>query len=216
MEKMTLSLEELADAVEKGDDEKAKTLADSLIKKGESPVDIVTKGLAKAMQRLGEKYEKFEVFLTDLLIATEAFKEAMDLIKPHLKPEDVEPVGTVVIGTVEGDVHYLGKNLVATMLEAAGFKVVDLGEDVSAHKFASAVKMIGPDIVGMSSLLSTTAEYCKEVIKELENQGLRKDVKVMVGGVAVDDELSEIMGADGFAKDAFTAVEKAKNLLGGM
>jgi len=178
------------------------------------PIEIIEKSLRPAMEIVGDKFEKGEFFLSELVVAGDLFKEIMDeLIKPKLKKAEKE-LGTIVIGTVRGDLHDIGKNIVATMLEVAGFKVIDLGVDVSPEAFVEAVKKYNPDIVGMSALLTTTMIEMENVIKELEKAGVRDKVKVIVGGAAVTDEFAKKIGADAYGKDAVEAVEICKKLLG--
>jgi 5-methyltetrahydrofolate--homocysteine methyltransferase len=162
---------------------------------------------------VGEKFKNGEYFVPEVLVAARAMKAAMELLRPLLAASDVEPIGTVVIGTVRGDLHDIGKNLVAMMLEGAGFRVVDLGVDVPAEKFIEAAREHNAEIVGMSALLTTTMTYMPEVIKALEAEGIRNRVKVIVGGAPVTQEWADQIGADGYAPDAASAVDKCKELL---
>ncbi len=205
-----MTLEELGLAVSDGDENKAKVLAEQLLKEGVSPDDLIEKGLAQGLRTLGEKWVAGEVFLAEVMLAVTAFEEVNAVLRTHLKSEDAEMLGTVVIGTVEGDIHYIGKNIVATMLEAAGFKVIDVGEDVSVDKFCSAVGSAKPAILGMSCLISPALHQMKEVIDELKARSLRDGLIVMVGGPPLSPEYAEEIGADIYTSDAFEAVVKAK------
>lgn len=196
------------------DFEETKELVKDALERGVDPVEIIEKSLRPAMEIVGEKFEQGEFFLSELVVAGDLFKEIMDeLISPRLKKEEKE-LGTVVIGTVRGDLHDIGKNIVATMLRVAGFKVIDLGVDVSPKAFLEAVKKYKPDIVGMSALLTTTMIEMENVIKELEKAGVRKDVKIIVGGAAVTEDFAKKIGADAYGKDAVEAVAICKRLVG--
>ncbi|MCD6562719.1 MAG: corrinoid protein [Thermoproteales archaeon] len=196
------------------DFEETKELVKDALERGVDPVEIIEKSLRPAMEIVGEKFEQGEFFLSELVVAGDLFKEIMDeLISPRLKKEEKE-LGTVVIGTVRGDLHDIGKNIVATMLRVAGFKVIDLGVDVSPEAFLEAVKKYKPDIVGMSALLTTTMIEMENVIKELEKAGVRKDVKIIVGGAAVTEDFAKKIGADAYGKDAVEAVAICKRLVG--
>ncbi|MBL7118751.1 cobalamin-dependent protein [Candidatus Bathyarchaeota archaeon] len=208
-----MTVEELAKAVSDGDGERAKVLTEQLLKKGLSPSDLIEKGLAKGLRTLGDRWVAGEVFLAEIMLAVAAFGDAKEALKAHLKLEEEKILGTVVIGTVEGDIHYIGKNIVATMLEGAGFKVMNVGEDVSVDRFCSAVESTKPDILGMSCLISPALHQMKEVIEELKTRNLREDLIVMVGGPPLSSEYAEEMGADIYSIDAFDAVAKAKEAI---
>ncbi len=191
-----------------------KNMVKEALEKGVDPVEIIEKSLRPAMEVVGEKFEKGEFFLSELVVAGDLFKEIMDeLISPRLKKEEKE-LGTIVIGTVKGDLHDIGKNIVATMLRVAGFNVIDLGVDVSPEDFLEAVKKYKPNIVGMSALLTTTMIEMENVVKELEKAGVRKDVKIIVGGAAVTEDFAKKIGADAYGKDAVEAVAICKRLVG--
>jgi 5-methyltetrahydrofolate--homocysteine methyltransferase len=166
------------------------------------------------MAEVGRLFEEGEYFVPEMLISARAMKSAMAILKPHLTSEQVGSAGKVAIGTVKGDLHDIGKNLVSLMLEGAGFQVVDLGSDVSPDKFVDAVKNNGVDIVAMSALLTTTMVNMKATVTALEEAGLRSKVKVMIGGAPVTDAFAKQVGADGYAPDASRAVAVAKVLLG--
>lgn len=174
------------------------------------PADTILKeGMMRAMAETGRLFEEGEYFVPELLIAARAMQGGMDLLKPLLVAEDIEPVGRFVIGTVKGDLHDIGKNLVGMMLEGAGFEVIDLGSDVDADKFVEAVKTNRPQIVGMSALLTTTMTNMPVVIQALKNAGLRDGVKVMIGGAPVTKAYADQIGADGYAPDASQAAKIA-------
>lgn len=180
------------------------------------PLDVVEKALRPAMSIVGEKFEEGEFFLSELIVSGQLFKEIMsEIIEPRLSVrEKGKKLGTVIIGTVKGDLHDIGKNIVATMLRIAGFEVIDLGVDVPAEKFVEAVEKYRPDILGMSALLTTVIGEIKHVIDSLKSRGLRDKVKVIVGGAAVTASFAKEVGADGYGKDAVEAVRVCKKLLG--
>ncbi len=170
---------------------------------------ILKQGMMTAMAETGRLFEEGEYFVPELLIAARAMQGGMELLKPLLVAEDVEPVGKIVIGTVKGDLHDIGKNLVGMMLEGAGFEVTDLGSDVDAEKFVEAVKTNQAHVVGMSALLTTTMTNMPVIIKALEDAGLRDKVKVLVGGAPVTETYADQIGADGYAPDASQAAKLA-------
>ncbi|HEX16246.1 MAG TPA: cobalamin-binding protein, partial [Deltaproteobacteria bacterium] len=174
----------------------------------------LNEALIPAMEIVGREYEEGERYVPEMLISAEAMKAAMGVLRPRLVETGVRLKGKVVIGTVEGDLHDIGKNLVAMMLEGAGFEVIDLGVEVTAERFVQAVREHKPDVLGMSALLTTTMIHMPEVIEALKEAGLREEVKVIVGGAPVTQEYAEKIGADGYAPDAASAVEVVKRLLG--
>jgi len=177
-----------------------------------SPIEIVSKSIVEGMSIVGEKFEKGEYFLSELIVAGEIGKEITKLLDPYLKAEEtrLEKLGRVVIGTVRGDLHDIGKNIVAMMLEAAGFEVIDLGADVPPEKFVEAVKEHDANIVAMSALLTVTMPEMKNVIDELKKAGLRDKVKVIVGGAPVTEEYAKSIGADGYGETAVEGVRICK------
>ncbi len=196
------------------DSEKVVANVKKALQEGLPPLEIV-KSLAEGMKKVGEKYEAGEFFLPELMMAGETVKEAMNLVAPHLKhPEEVHRMGKVVLGTVEGDLHDIGKSLVGTMLRSSGFDVVDLGADVAVRRFVESVRNERPSIVAMSALLTSTMDKMKDVIDELDREGLRKSVKVLVGGAPIDEGFAKQIGADAYGRDAMDAVRKAKGLAG--
>lgn len=206
---------QLKDAVINGDKDSAAELAKKCLEKGLDPLKIVNEILVPAVLKVGEEWIKGERFIIDLVLASDAMKAALDILKPEIikRGGEVKRLGRVVIGTVEGDIHDIGKTIVATMLEATGFEVIDLGVDVPVQKFVEAVKQYKPDVIGMSALLTTTMLKQREVIETLKKEGLRDKVKVIIGGAPTTQEWAEQIGADGWAPDAFSAVELVKRLL---
>ncbi len=174
---------------------------------------IINDYMIKGMEEIGDAFQQGKAFVPNLLMAARAMKGALDILKPLLKGEDTESVGVVLIGTVKGDLHDIGKNLVASMLEGCGFDVINLGVDVSAEKFVAAVKEHGANIICMSALLTTTMTYMKEVIEALVADGLRDQVKVMVGGAPISDDFAKSIGADGYSSNANAAVAVARDLM---
>jgi 5-methyltetrahydrofolate--homocysteine methyltransferase len=181
---------------------------------GIAPMSIIEKGLIPGMEKLGDDFGKGEIFLPELLIGAAAMQASLALIKPLLKSEDLKSKATIVIGTVWGDVHDIGKNIVAWMMEGAGFNVIDLGVDVAPEKFVEAIKMKTPQILALSALLTTSSPQIGIVIRLLTEKGFRDKVKVIIGGASIDQAFAERVGADGYAVDAASAVTKARELLG--
>ena len=205
----------LYEAILKGKHTVAAELTQAAIDENVSPKELINNYLIRAMEEIGRRFEIQQAFVPELLMAGRAVKSALALLQPLLKGEDAaSSVGTIVIGTVKGDLHDIGKNLVGSMFEGCGFRVVDLGVDVDSEKFVQAVKDHNANVVGLSALLTTTMPYMKTVIDELEVAGLRDRVKVMVGGAPVSAGFAAEVGADGFSSSANSAVIKAKELLG--
>jgi len=177
---------------------------------GIPPVKAITEGMAEGMNIVGERYEAGEYFLSELIVAGEVMKEGMKVLEPHLKKAEIKKLGKVVLATVKGDIHDIGKNIVATLLDAAGFEVIDLGVDVSAEKFLETVRTQNPDILAMSALVTTTMPEMENVIKKLAKAGQRKKVKVIVGGAPLTEGYAEIIGADGYSSDALAGVNICK------
>ncbi len=211
---MEADLNALAEAIINGKRTDAVELTQKLLDAGVSPKRVLDDGLVAGMSVVGERFKNGEYFVPEVLVAARAMKASMELLRPLLTASDVQPTGTVVIGTVRGDLHDIGKNLVAMMLEGAGFRVIDLGVDTPAEKFLSAAKENNAQIIGMSALLTTTMTYMPEVIRALETENMRHQVKVLIGGAPVTQEWANQIGADGYAPDAASAVDKAKELLG--
>ncbi len=205
-------LEEIADNLIRGQAPKVKELTQKAINEGFSPKEILDKGLISGMSVVGDKFKKNEFYVPEVLIAARAMHAGMDVLRPLLTKSGVKPVATVAIGTVKGDLHDIGKNLVGMMLEGAGFQVIDLGIDVSPEKFVNAGRE-GAHIIGMSALLTTTMPGMKTTIEALKATGLRNKVKVMIGGAPITQSYADEIGADGYGRDAATAVDVAKKLL---
>jgi 5-methyltetrahydrofolate--homocysteine methyltransferase len=181
---------------------------------GLSPSDILDTGLLPGMNEVGDRFERGEMFVPEVLLAAKAMHDGLQVLRPHLVATGAKPVGKIVLGTVKGDIHDIGKNLVGMMCEGAGFEVINLGFDVDPEKFVEAVKENQPDIVGMSAMLTTTMIAMGYTIKALEEAGLRDKVKVIIGGAPVDSETVDRIGADGYAYNGPTATELAKRLVG--
>ena len=179
---------------------------------GVSAEEILNKGLIAAMDEVGRLFELGEYYVPEMLISARAMQAALEILKPKLAETGVEPIGMVVVGTVKGDLHDIGKNLVAMMLEGAGFQINDLGSDVTAEQFVEAVQN-GGDIVGLSALLTTTMPSMEAAIKALDAAGLREQVKIIVGGTPVTPDYAQQISADGYAADASRAVTLAKSLV---
>lgn len=183
------------------------------LKAGFPPREIIQAGLGKGMETVGSRYEGGDYFLSELIMAATIMNEGMEILRSHMKGGTLGTVGKVVIGTVEGDLHDIGKNIVVSMLESAGLEVDDLGIDVHPVRFVERVREDKPDLVCMSTLLSVTMLKVKETIDKLEEAGLRKNVKILVGGRCLNEKIASEMGADAFGRDAWDAVNKAKKLL---
>ena len=210
---MNDTLQALSTAVETGKRAEARRLAQALIEAGMKPLAIVEQGLVPGMTAIGEKFKNNEVFVPEMLIAARAMKEAMALLEPLLAQAGIKPKHTVVIGTVQGDLHDIGKNLVGMMLKGANFGVIDLGTNVDPEKFPAAAQEHGADIIALSALLTTTMPAMKSTV-DLIRASTIKDVKVMVGGAPITQEYCDQIGADGYSPDAASAVDLALRLVG--
>jgi len=206
-------LDALKESVIEREVKKTAGLTQKALDKGLSPEEILTQALIPALRVVGEQYERGEIFIPEMLLAARAVKGAMEILKPRLAESGVESKGRVVIGTVKGDLHDIGMNLVAMMLEGAGFEVHNLGIDVSVSQFVEAAKEDDADIVGMSALLTTTLVYMPQVIKALEENRLRDRVKAIIGGAPVTQKYADKIGADGYAQDAASAVKLVERLI---
>jgi len=209
-------LKQLQEVVIQGLPDRARELAAQALESGVVPLTVIEEALNPGMQIVGDRYESGEYFIPDLVMAAEAMKAAMEILEPALmaRQEQRKVLGTVVIGTVEGDIHEIGKSLVATMLSAAGFRVHDLGVDVPAGRFVEQVQETGANVIGLSALLTTTMRNQEAVVEALKEAGLRERVKVVVGGAPTGPDWAQTIGADGYAENANEAVGVVKRLLG--
>ncbi len=210
---MKTILASLAVAVETGKRNDAKNLTQSLVDKGMAPLDIVEQGLVPGMSAIGNKFKKNEVFVPEMLIAARAMKECMILLEPLLAKAGIKPKHTVVIGTVQGDLHDIGKNLVSMMLKGANFGVIDLGANVDPSKFAAAAKEHGASLIALSALLTTTMPAMKTTVDAIRASDMAK-LKIMIGGAPISQEYADQIGADGYSADAASAVDLALSLVG--
>jgi len=209
-------LSRLKEAVVNGDPDEVSKLCRKVIEVGIDPLEAIEKALVVAIRELGDKWIRGEAFIADLVAAADAMKVGLSILKNEIvkRGKRVKYIGRVVIGTVEGDIHDIGKTIVATLWETAGFEVIDLGVDVSPQKFVEAIKQYNPDIVGMSALMTTTMIKQKETIEAIKAAGLRDKVKIVIGGAPTTEEWAREIGADGWAPDAISSVELVKKLLG--
>jgi 5-methyltetrahydrofolate--homocysteine methyltransferase len=204
-------LEVLKNAVIKGDQNTAMEVTTKALEEGMAPEDVLRNGLIAGMDVVGRAFKKNEVYVPEVLIAARAMKMAMEILEPKLVEAGVEPIGTIIVGTVKGDLHDIGKNLVCMMLKGAGFNVIDLGTDVSPEKFVEAVKENGASTVGLSALLTTTMPMMDKTVAAFREADV--EAKVMVGGAPVTQEYADKIGAQGYAADAATAVDVTKDLM---
>jgi len=207
------TLESLADAVVRGKGKDAKALTQQALDEGAQPGDIVDRALVTAMSTVGEKFKCNDIFVPEMLMAARAMKESMAVLEPRLAAAGIVPKYTAVIGTVQGDLHDIGKNLVSVLWKGANFRVIDLGVNVPPAKFVAAVQQHRPDIVGLSALLTTTMPAITATVKALRAGGVAA-VRIMVGGAPVTQSFADEIGADGYAVDATSAVDKARALVG--
>ncbi|MGD2126175.1 MAG: corrinoid protein [Desulfobacteraceae bacterium] len=197
-----------------GNEEKVPELVQNALDQGLTPRDILEKGLLPGMDEVGARFERCEMFVPAILISAKAMQNGLDVLRPHLVATGTKPVGKIVLGTVKGDIHDIGKNLVGMMCEGAGFEVINLGFDVGPEKFIEAIKTHQPDIVGMSAMLTTTMLAMGHTIKAIQEANLRDKVKVIIGGAPVDSEIAKRIGADGYGYNAPVGVRLAKQLVG--
>jgi len=207
-------LSALAENLINGKANEVRELTQKALDEGVPPGEILNGGLIKGMNVVGERFKNNEFYVPEVLIAARAMHSGMDILKPKLAESGVEPIGKVLLGTVKGDLHDIGKNLVAMMLEGAGFEVIDLGIDVPPEKFVQAVNEQGGDVIAMSALLTTTMTQMKTTLEALEEAGVKGKVKTLIGGAPVTQNYADEIGADGYARDAASAADKAKELLG--
>jgi corrinoid protein of di/trimethylamine methyltransferase len=202
-------------SIVEGEPDKTVDLTRQAIKANVEPLTIIDEGLVPGMNVVGDKFQSGEYFLPHLIIAASGMQQAMELLEPELqaRQEVVERAGTVVIGSVAGDIHEIGKSLVGTMMAATGFQVYDMGVDVPTETFVAKVQETGADVLGLSALLTTTMTVQREIIEALEEAGIRDQVKVIIGGAPVNQEWADTIGADGYAEDAVGAIELANRLI---
>jgi 5-methyltetrahydrofolate--homocysteine methyltransferase len=205
--------QDLADAIIAGDNVKSKEITLKLVDSGVSSSEILNEGLVPGMEVVGRKFKANEMYIPEVLIAARAMHAAMDIIKPMLSESGAKMKGTVIIGTVQGDLHDIGKNLVGMMLEGGGFSVIDAGVDISAERFVEEAKKSDAKLIGLSALLTTTMPVMKDIIAALKADSATADVKVMVGGAPLTQEYADSIGAKGYAPDASGAVDLALKLL---
>ncbi len=211
---MTEHFNQLKESIIAGDGDSARRLTDQLLSEGHEPRSILDEALLPGMDVVSARMRTGECFIPEVLLSARTMQAALDLLKPHLQESERAGLGTVVIGTVEGDLHDIGKNLVAMLLEGAGFRVVNLGTGARSEQFVEAVRQNKADIIGMSALLTTTLPRMRETIEALKAAGLRDSVKVMAGGAPVTSAFVDEIGADGYGANAALAVERAKALMG--
>ncbi len=211
---MSSEIEKIFEGILDGNSKLVVEMINQAIEAGVAPASILNDGMIAAMAQVGKLFEEGEYFVPEMLIAARAMQRGLDVLKPFLSEDDVQSPGKVVIGTVKGDLHDIGKNLVAMMLEGAAFEVIDLGTDVSPERFIEAVRTNNAQIIAMSALLTTTMPNMKTTIEALKEVGIRDQVKVLIGGAPITQSYADQIGADGFAEDASRAVAKAKILLG--
>lgn len=207
-------LDNIAKNLEAGEDEKVLELTKAAIQQKLPPQDILDKGLIAGMNVVGERFKNHDIFLPEVLLAAKAMYAGMDELKPLLIEEGIPSIGRVVIGSVQGDLHDIGKNLVGIMLKGAGFEVIDLGNDVSPEKFIDTAEKEDARVIGMSALLTTTMSVMKQVVELLDSRGLKGKVKTIVGGAPVSTDFAKEIGADAYGFDGINAVEKVKGLCG--
>ena len=209
-----INLNQLSESLQKGDAQQVKELVQQGLDQNMEAKDILDKGLLKGMNVIGEKFKNNEVYVPEVLIAARAMHAGLDILSPVLVSKGVKNMGRIVIGTVQGDLHDIGKNLVSIMFKGAGFEVIDLGTDISKEQFIEKVREHHPRILGMSALLTTTMVNMKGVIDDLEKANLRSQVKVMIGGAPLSQQYADEIGADVYAPDASSAADEAKKLVG--
>jgi len=206
-------LQEIKDMIITGKYKEIESKVNSAIKDNVDLKQLINEGMIAAMDIVGEKFANSQIFVPEMLVSAVTMQKGLDLIKPLLKGKETETRGTIVMCTVKGDIHDIGKNLVNMMLEGAGFEVIDLGVDLSVDQLIERVSEIQPDILGMSALLTTTMPQMRAVIESLTEAGLREKIKVMVGGAPVDKKFADSIGADGYGADAAKAVKLARTFV---
>lgn len=208
-----IHLKEIREAIITGRPDDAKDLAQKALQGGEEADKILNETLIPAINEVGEKFGRNEIFFPEMLVSAMAMKKALSVLRPVLVDKGIKAIGRVVLGTVQGDLHDIGKNLVGMLLEGAGFEVIDLGIDIPKELFIKATREKNPQLLALSALLTTTMPRMKEVIDILEREGLREQVKVIIGGAPVTQQYADEIGADGYAPDAASAASKARGIL---
>jgi len=203
----------IANAIYDGDQNTVVAQTKLAIEEGNTALEILEKGLMAGMDHVGKDFKAGDLFIPEVLVASRAMQAGMELLKPLLVSQKIKSPGKVILGTVKGDLHDIGKNLVSIMLQGAGFEVIDLGVDVSKETFLEAIVTHKPDLLGLSSLLTTTMPQMPEIIGAIKQAGLRDQVKIMVGGAPLNEKYAQTIGADGYAQNSSIAVEKAKELM---
>jgi methylmalonyl-CoA mutase cobalamin-binding domain/chain len=207
-------LKQLHDAVLNGDAKTAKAVTEAALAEKVEPMKLVQEYMMPAMAEVGRRFECYEYFVPELLLAARAMKASLELVRPLLAAKGTRPVGRVAVGTVKGDLHDIGKNLVAAMLEGGGYEIIDLGVNVTPEQFIAAVKEKGANIIAMSALLTTTVSSMKTTVDALKQAGVREQVKILVGGAPVTQKYADEIGADGFSESAAGAVAAARKAVG--
>jgi len=211
---MTGVMQEIATKLYEGEDEEVAELVRKALGEGRPAGEILAEGLIAGMDRVGRDFKAGDLFVPEVLIAARAMHAGMDVLRPLLAQSGARSAGRFLVGTVKGDLHDIGKNLVSIMLEGSGFEIFDLGTDVSPEKFLEAINTHKPDIVGMSALLTTTMDNMEKIIRFLEENGARKGVKVLIGGAPISQKYADDIGADGYAPDASQAAFIARRMIG--
>ena len=206
-------VKEILENLQHGDDENVTALTKKALEEKILPKEILDKGLIAGMNIIGEKYKAHEIFLPDVLLAAKAMHAGMDLLKPLFIQEGIPTIGKVIIGSVHGDLHDIGKNLVGIMLKGAGFEVIDLGNNVTPEKFIETAQQENAAVIGMSALLTTTMPIMKKVVDLLKEKGLSARIKIIIGGAPVSEEFAQEIGADAYGYDSVNAVETVKKLI---
>ena len=206
--------DELRECVIAGKKAQVAELVRKHLDEGKTAKDVMDNGLIPGMAIVGKKFQEGEFFIPEMLMAARSLNAGLEVLRPLLEASDVKPVAKVLMGTVKGDIHDIGKNLVAVMLRGGGFEVIDAGVDVPPDKFVELARENGADLIGLSALLTTTMPSMKDTIDAFQSQGYRENVKIMIGGAPITQEYADEIGADGFARNASYAVEIAKKLLG--
>lgn len=208
------TLQDLSKAVIAGKNKRVEAICKALLEEKVNPLDIINGGLIVGMNEVGVRFKANQMFVPEVLLSAQTMETGTNIVKPHINAEDLPSLGTVLLGTVKGDLHDIGKNLVGMMLESVGFTVINAGIDVAPEDFVAAVKKDHPDVIAMSALLTTTMLHMKDTIELLKEEGLRDEVKVIIGGAPVSQDFADEIAADGFGPDAVAATDLCKKLLG--